>query len=451
MQLPKHPFPKITTAVSAFFTGSWFAAIDDAWNSSLRFLRGLYDMIGIDALKEFSRMFQRALQHPGVQLLNDHLVLIVLVASLIVGAFATMVLWRALWTGMWIEKAAFKTVDKDAVKPASSSRDATIGYFRFLLNDFLQGLVLFLSVSVVTTVLFIFGKTLWFSYLASPVGRFYPIYFPHRARLISMVLGQDMFIFPIMLTTLSFGTGMICSAVCRFFYLTRYIYLSKGMMGRILLLALPLNIAAAAVLRPLLSCPHWGAAYAATLIPMLLSFNFCFRFTNRFLPEMGMLFRGFTQKNNPPMNIVYLQNLHSGKTVLEFDPLSGRRTGKRFPNQDGAQTQGQFLLRRGHEYILYRYGRDLFFQVDDLEVPLCPDMSAHLLKKGRFSHRFELSRDDTRLFRLNWSTFPLSNTRGPTARFFDSMEEILRNREVYESAFIIEDDPERVEPDFSEQ
>jgi hypothetical protein len=431
---------QIVMLVSVASNGSLLAAIDEARNSLLAFLRELYATINMPALKKFSRMFQDMLQHRGIQLLNEHLVLIVLIVALIIGAIAATILWRLLWSGIRVEKAAFKIIDKDTSKSASFLRDAITGYCRSLINGLLEGLIVFCCVLVMTTVLFLICKTLWFSYVASPVGRFYPVYFPLRAKLMGMVLGQDIFVFPIMLTVLSFGAGMICAAGCRFFYLTRYVFLARGLMGRILLLALPINIVAAAALRPIFPHPHWGAAYAVTLIPTLLSFLFCFQFTNRFLPEWGMLFRGFRRNDKTPKNIIFLQNLNLGKTVLEFDPISGRRTGKRFPAHDGVQTQGQFLSRRGREFIVYRYGCDLFFQVDHLELPLHPDMSAQCQVRGRFSRRFELYKEDTCLFRIYWSIFPLLGDRGATAQFFDTLEEILRDFETYGTIFILKAD-----------
>ncbi len=439
----------IETAVSTAIFGSLLAILDQAWNRVLKFLQAFYTWIGNSQLREFSRMFQKALQHPGVQVLNDHLVGIVVVVSAVVGAMAAIVLWRMLWSGMRMEKTAFNTIEKKALRMAGSPRQIIVGYLKALLTRFLEGVILFWGVLAVTTAVFIICKTMWFSYMASPVGRLYPIYFPQRAKLMSMVLGQDMFNFPLMTTTIAFGMGMLVAAVCRFFYLTRYIFLARGVVGKILLVALPLNLLTAAVIRPIFSQPHWGAAYAATIIPTLLGFHFCFQFTNRFLPEMGMLFRGLSRKGKAPAHVTFLRNLNSNKTVLEFDPVSGRRTGRRFPASDGVHTHGQFLSRRGREFIVYRYGRDLFFQVDRLELRLHPHMSARLLEKGRFSRRFELFRDDTHLFRLGWSTLPMPGHLGAATLFFRALEEILQNRDAYESAFIIEDDPPDTGDDFA--
>lgn len=450
MQIQEYLRYHIIMMVSVADNGSLLAVLDEGRRRLLTFLHKLYATINMPELKAFSRMFQDLLSRSGIQLLNDHLVWIALVLSLLLGTIAAMILWRVLWPGFRVEKTAFKMVDTDALKSASLSRAAISGYFRSLINGLLKGLIVFLCVLIISTGLFIVCKTLWFSYVASPVGRLFPVYFPQRARLMGMVLGQDILVFPIMLTVLSFGTGLICAAGCRFFYLTRYLFLARGLMGRIFLLALPINVVAAAALQPIFPYPHWGAAYAATLIPTLLSFTFCFQFTNRSLPECGMLFRGVSRKDKTPAHTLFLQNLNSVKTVLEFDPISGKRTGNRFPAHDGVLTQGRFLSRRGHEFILYRYGRDLFFQVDNLELTLDPNMSARILQKGRLLRGFELSRDDTRLFRLNWSTLPMSGVRGPTVRFFDTLTEILHDRETFETVFIIEEDEQnRADHDLS--
>jgi hypothetical protein len=232
MQLTQRLLPDMLAVVSAPFTRSLSSLMDEVRNGLLAFLREFYATLGVPAWREFSRMFQDALRHPGTRVLNDHLVSIVLVVSLIVGAIAMMVLWRMLWTGIRVDKASFRITDQEASNGAISLRDAITGYARSLVNSLIEGVVLFWVVLVLTTVFFTFFKTLWFSYLASPLGQLYPLYFPYRAQLISMVLGQDLFIFPLVLTGIAFGTGMVFSAICRFFHLTRYIYLPKGGAGQ---------------------------------------------------------------------------------------------------------------------------------------------------------------------------------------------------------------------------
>lgn len=61
---------------------------------------------------------------------------------------------------------------------------------------------------------------------------------------------------------------------------------------------------------------------------------------------------------------IYLQGMNAGKTVLEVDPLNENFTDKHLPTGDGIDTQGLFLTRSGHEFVVYRYDHDLFFQVD---------------------------------------------------------------------------------------
>jgi hypothetical protein len=67
-------------------------------------------------------------------------------------------------------------------------------------------------------------------------------------------------------------------------------------------------------------------------------------------------------------------------------------------------------------------------------------MSAQCQVRGRFSRRFELYKEDTCLFRIYWSIFPLLGDRGATAQFFDTLEEILRDFETYGTIFILKAD-----------
>lgn len=440
MKPPNHPLFYVPTTISTIIMESWRKDVDEFLGVLSRLMRGFYEKLDLPALSEFSRLFQEALQTPGVQLLQRHLVWIVLGISLMAGSVAVVILWRISWPGFRVDEKTFKTTDQAALKHANAPWRSTANYLHSLVNGILEGIIVVWCVWCVTTFVFVLLKILWFSYLASPIGHFYPVYFPQRAKLVSMVMGQDILIFPLMLTAIAFMVALICAACCRLFYLTRFIYLPRSVFGKIVLVGLPINLAAAFVLRPFFHIPDWGAAYAATLIPTLLSFVFCFRVSRALLPELGMLFSLFRGKSQTPACVIYLRFINTGKSVIEFDPISGRRTGKQYAYQDGVQAQGQLLSRRGHDFILYRYGRDLFFRVDHLELALRPDMSGHSIQKGRFSNVFELVKDEARLFRIRWSTFPSFVARGPTAVFFDFFEEVLRSSEVYENVFQIEEE-----------
>lgn len=438
MNTPENLSALISGAVSPIFTGPVFASLWETIKGLLIRLQDLLSAINGSALRELSRMLDEALRHPGTRLLNDHLVWCFVGASLFVGTLAFAALWRMLLTGIRFDKVSFRKRKNSTPGFAISIRGAVSEYFRSVVKTILEGVILMCVAAVLTTVGYLLCKIGWYSYRASPVGQAYAAYFPHRAQLINMVLCRDLFLFPAMLTGISFGAGMAFFACCRLFHITRYVYLPRGPLGKIVLFALPLNVGAAAAVRTLFPIPHWGAAYAAALIPTLLVFAYCSRFTNRLMPELGMFFSVWKRKKDTPQHVVFLQDLNTGKKILEYDPLAEALTGKRFPVDDGIETQGLFLTRSGHEFILYRYGHDLFFQVDDRELLLRTDMSVQWRKKGRFGRCFQLDRDGTRLFRLAWSSLPLFGPQAPAAAFFDAFEGILKNRTAYENAFTVD-------------
>jgi hypothetical protein len=418
--------------------GHIFSFLQETANRLLSWLHAFISVINISKLNEISRIFDEASRHPGTRLLNDHLVWIFIGAALLVGVVAFCVLWQMLQTGIRYDPVVFRKRETDSQSIVISIRAAVARYLRSLVKTLLEGLVMLGAAVVLTMVGYVFFKIAWYSFLASPLGQHYARYFPYRAQLVNMVLGRDLFLFPAVLTEISFSVGMFFSACFRLLHITRYAYLPRGPVGKIVLFALPLNVAAAVVVRKVCSVPHWVAAYFAVLIPTLLVFSYCFRSTNRLLPELGTFFSVWKRKRGTPRHVIYLRGMNAGKKVLEFDPLNGNLTGKSLPADDGIDTQGLFLTRSGHEFVVYRYGHELFFQVDDREVPLQTDMSVQWEKKGRFGRRFELYRAGDRLFRLAWSVSPLFGSQAPTAAFFDAFDAILKSRTAFENAFMVD-------------
>lgn len=381
-------------------------------------------------------MLDEALRHPGTRSLNDHLVWIYVSAALFIGTLALVALWRMLRTGIRLDKVSFRKKKRRARGVAATVRGAISAYLRSLIRTILEGVVLLCLAVVLTTVGYLLCKIAWYSYRAGPLGQAYAVYFPQRAQLINTVLGRDLFLFPAMLTGISFTVGMIFSAGCKMLHITRYGYLTRGPLGKIVWFALPLNVGAAAAVRTLFSIPHWGAAYAAALIPTLIVFAYCFQFTNRLLPELGMFFCVWKRHEKASQHVVFLEDLNTGKKIFEFDPLAEELTGKQYSVDDGIDTQGLFLTRSGHEFILYRYGHDLFFQLDDRELLLGTEMSVEWREKGRFGRSFGLYREGVPLFRLAWSALPLFGLQAPAAAFFKAFEGVLQDRSAYENAFM---------------
>lgn len=430
--------PVFSTANAQIFAGFLLTFTEEVINALMIRLQNLYSAFDGTLLKKISLMVEETLRHPGKQLADDHLLWAYIGAVLVFGIPGLTALFRMLLTGIRLDKASFPRRKEGTNAAAANFRGAVCSYLRSISKTLLEGIVLLCVATVLTTVAYLFTKIAWYSYQAGPVGQYYAVHFPHRAQLMEMVLGLDLFLFPTMLTGIACAAGLVFSACCRIFYISRYLYLPRGGVGKTILFALPLNLLAAAAVRTVFPIPHWAAAYAAALLPTLLVFPYCFRFTNRLLPEIGMVLTFWKRKRKSPLHVIFLKYLNSGKKTMEFDPLNGKFTGKQFPADDDIDTHGQFLSRGGHTFILYRYGHDLFFQVDDRELPVDTDMSAQWRQTGRFINRFELYRNEKRLFRLAWSTFPRFAFTAPAVAFFDQFEGILKNRSTYENTFMVE-------------
>ncbi len=392
------------------------------------------------AFIEVSRLLNELHRHMGIRLSNDDLFVVVCGASL----FLSILLWRMLRTGLRIDRAVFRQKKRGGYAGVGKIKDILAAYLRSVFKTFLEGVVLFCVVAVVMTLLYGLCKIAWYSYLVGPVGQYYKHYFPHRVQLMEMGLGRDIFFFPTLLTGLALVSGIVFAACCRVFYITRYLYIPRGIFGRIVLFGFSSNLLTAVAARWFFSIPHWGVAYVSTLIPTLLVFSHCFRFATRILPEIGLCFTFWKRKKRPPLHVLFLSDTHKQKKVHEFDPLNGLLTGRTFSVNDQLDIRGLYFLKGRHVFIFYRYGHDLFFQVDDWEIPLYSDMTVKLEKKGRYGRRFEFYRDGARLFRLAWSSFPNIASRSPALVFFEAISEFMQSPSAYNQAFMAKD-PESFE------
>jgi len=441
----------LTDFTAVFFTPptmSVFTSLRQIWDRLTALFQGWVANLNIPLLKYYSLLIEAKLRHASHQLLGEHLAWVLIAAALAVGIPALWMLWRLLGSGQRLHRASYRRIDKAAVLPGESLAPgaAARSYLRSAGDLAFEGLLTACAAAVLTGAAFIWGKLAWYSYLVTPIGRLYPYYFPERAQIVNAVLGQDIFLFPLIVTGISLVVGLLAGTVCRLLHVTRYGYTSRGLLGRIVLFALPLTAAAAVFTQAAFAIPHWGAAWGATLLPTLIVFPFCFKSTGFLVPEIGAIFSSRSRDRKPPPQVLFLQHRNAPGRILAFDPLQARLTGRQFPAQDEIAVQGQFAARRGHIYILYRYGHDLFFQVDDLELRLNEKMSAQLKTTGRFGLRFELTEGETRLFRLAWSTLIPLGAGKATSVFFDFFQAILQDRAAFEDAYTDQWDFEEESP-----
>jgi hypothetical protein len=405
------------------------------WDRLVALLQGWVANFNIPLLKYYSLLMEAKLRDASLRLQGDDLPWVLLTIALAAGIPAVWVVWRLLNDGQRIHRAAYRQIDNAAEPPGASPGIATRSYLGSVVDLVLEGLLLACGAAVLTLAALILGKLAWYSYLVSPIGRLYPYYFPERVQIVNAVLGQDLFLFPLIVTGLVLVVGLLTGSACRLLYISRYGYAGRGILGRIVLFALPLTAAASVFTQAAFAIPHWGAACGATLLPALLVFPFCFKSTGMLLPEIGAVFSWRRRDRKPPPQVLFLQHRNVPSRILEFDPLQARLTGRQYPAHDEIAVQGQFVTRSGHAYCLYRYGYDLFFQVDDLELRLNKKMSARLTTKKRFGLRFELTEGETGLFRLCWSMRIPFGTGKATLVFFDAFKAVLQDCAAFDDAY----------------
>ena len=409
--------------------------LQEAWTRLIALVQSWITDLNIPLLKYYSYLIETKLRSAAHQLLSAHLTWVFIVVLLAAGAAALWLAWRVLGSGLYVHKDAYRQIEKTAEPFGTVFRAATASYFKAAADLAFEGLLLVSAATVLTVAVYVLCKLAWYSYLVTPVGMFYPYYFPERAQIMNTVMGQDLFLFPMILIGAALALGTLSGAACRLLHITRYLYESRSIGGRIFLFALPLTLVTAVFVQAAFGILHWGAAFGTALLPTVLVFSFCFKATGFLLPEIGMVSSLWKSDRQAPPQVLFLRNHNSAGATLEFDPLQARLTGGRFPADEDAAIQGQVATRNGHRFILYRYGHDLFFQVDDLELRLGREMSVQLTHKGRFAHRFELTGNETCLFRLSWSALPMVGSGQATTAFFEAFQTIMQDRGAFEIAY----------------
>ncbi len=136
-------------------------------------------------------------------------------------------------------------------------------------------------------VLLYFLKMLWHVYIATYVGQYYLAEFPLHAQRTFNILGRNLLEFSLKMNILAFlvciGTGVTCKVL----HISRFLYLNRGMFGRIAICGLPLTGFVALIASSKFGLPEWTSAYTYSLPPTLAVFTGCFNLADGLFPEIG--------------------------------------------------------------------------------------------------------------------------------------------------------------------
>jgi hypothetical protein len=108
-------------------------------------------------------------------------------------------------------------------------------------------------------------------------------------------MGFEQLSIPLVLTAIFTSLGIL--AVCKFFFLARYIS-PMGIIGRVIFCVLPISGVVAVLIPEYIPVGGWEMAYALSVFPTFAMFNICFTIADELLPEVNELTSLFQKNDN---------------------------------------------------------------------------------------------------------------------------------------------------------
>lgn len=164
-------------------------------------------------------------------------------------------------------------------------------YCRKAVDNLVQAVLLLLITTVCFLLLLYLFRMMWHTYQLTYVGQKFTVLYSEQALSISTLLRANLRHLAANVTLLTFTTCIAVSALFRFFHLTRYLYLPRGFFGKLLMFGLPLGALVSAQLQSRYGYVSPDISYLISLIPTLLLFPYCFRYTLELVPELGWVIR----------------------------------------------------------------------------------------------------------------------------------------------------------------
>ena len=166
---------------------------------------------------------------------------------------------------------------------------------------------------------------MWLFYSSTPVGKWFTTVFAGRTNTIVDTLDMISIRFSIEIIMVSFVICLIITAICQLFYITRFLYEPRGLVGRTVLWGLPLTAVVATIVYSIYG-GKWGIAYAIAFIPTMCIFSSCFELTSRTL----LVARNLFHKQVEETDTAYSEGKAVGKKIVNFAGYQGPERRK-FP------------------------------------------------------------------------------------------------------------------------
>ena len=173
----------------------------------------------------------------------------------------------------------------------SNQKNIYVNYGHKVWNETVIILLLLLTTAIITAGFFYICKLLWHAYVLTPVGKQYAAVFTENSQVIFKILSSNCISFSIELTLQTFYICFTICAVCQFFSLARLFYLPREFFGRLFFWGFPMAVVVALYLHQIYEFAEWKMALFLSVIPTLIMFTGCFRFTGLLVPELSNIIK----------------------------------------------------------------------------------------------------------------------------------------------------------------
>ncbi len=152
-----------------------------------------------------------------------------------------------------------------------------------------QAILMAILTAILYTGFLYLSKMMWYVYISTPVGKYFVANFTDRSQAIFYLFDMNLLYFSIFVTGAAFTICLIVSAICRVLHISRLLYHSRGMWGKMVYWGIPLAALVAHYLQSAYDLNRLEIAYLVAFIPTLFVFPACFKLSDMLLPEIGTL------------------------------------------------------------------------------------------------------------------------------------------------------------------
>jgi len=159
-------------------------------------------------------------------------------------------------------------------------------YFEKLIDVFFRASFLIILTIAIFLVLLFLCRISWDIFQFTHVGQKYVSLYAGRSQIISDILNSNLISLAFDITLSSFISCFFISIFSQLFLITRYLYLPRGLFGKIIFFGLSMAVPVAFNIQEQYLLPSFAHAYMLVLIPTLCLFSYCFQYTHQLIPEI---------------------------------------------------------------------------------------------------------------------------------------------------------------------